>query len=191
MNSALGKIRDFLRSPASSLLVLLAIAGAYGIGYWRGNVAQAHVSTTAVTERTIAGTEEKQTQRGSVAHIYANEDVMETRLTMPPITLPDGSVRSQTRITRELAKEEKVSAVDTTKTEVKVVERIVEKRVPGANIVQAAAPPRFMIGPAVGRDFSADKYLFGGSAAVRLGPVWIRAAVDTRPAVIGSMEVPF
>lgn len=195
MTGFLAKLRAFFQSPASTFVVLLALFSVYGLGYWRGSRASAgQFPSTTVTDRSTESTKEKQTERQSVAHIYGNEDVVETRLTMPPITLPDGSVRTQTRVTRESAKKETVAAVDTSKSEVRVVERVVEKKVPvhtPCTEAGAATPPRFMVGPAVGRDFDAGKYLFGGSVAARLGPVWLRMAADTRPAVIGSMEVPF
>jgi hypothetical protein len=178
-------------------VVALTTLSSYGLGYLKG-ANRAHASSPqqpieSHTERSSDSARMEQRQEQSATNTDEDMTVVETKL--PPKTLPDGSIEQRTRIQRKTAKQESVDA--TAGVQAQTVEKIVEKRVevpcpealPNPFETHQAALPRWMAGPSVARDFSLDKTVFGGSLAVRAGPVWFRVFADSHPQAGLSAEV--
>lgn len=181
-------------------VVVLTTASSFGLGYWKGakRARAAQASAPALIESTTDRTSDsaRNEQRQEQASTKTDEDVMVVETKLPPTTLPDGSVEQRTRIRRQTAKQE--STDSTADVQAQVVEKIVEKRVevpcpalsnPFGPEAQREPLPRWMAGPSVARDFSLDKTIFGGSLAVRAGPVWFRVFADSHPQAGLSAEV--
>lgn len=178
-------------------VVALTTLSSYGLGYLKGVNRTANASTPPqLIESTIDRTTDssRNEQRHEQSASTSDEDVVVVETKAPPTTLPDGSIEQKTRIRRQMAKQETVDA--TKGVQAQVVEKIVEKRVevpcpalPNPFEPQRAPLPRWMAGPSVARDFSLDKTIFGGSLAVRAGPVWFRFFADSHPQAGLSVEV--
>ncbi len=179
--------------------IALTTATSYGLGYVKGANRVASTSGTpqvieSRTERSTDSDKDEQSSRSTSSKTDEDVEMVETKL--PPVTLPDGSVEQRIRIQRRTAAQASVQENSSTQAQVK--ERIVEKRVeiPCPTPVDpwhpppATAPlPRWMAGPSVARDFSIDKTVFGGSLAVRTGPVFWRVFADSHPQVGAAVEV--
>ncbi len=180
-------------------VVALTIATSFGLGYVKGanRVPNVVGNPQVVETRTeLTKDSDKAEQRSEQAATKTDEDVMVVETKLPPTTLPDGSIEQRTRIQRKTAKQESVEATSTSQVQIK--EKIVEKRVeipcptPAQPWIPTSQPqplPRWMAGPSVARDFSVDKTIYGGSLAVRTGPVWWRLFADSHPQVGGAVEV--
>lgn len=180
-------------------VVALTTVSSYGLGYLKGARASAgpvQPPQVVETRTETAKDSDKAEQKQSQAAINTDEDVTVVETKLPPTTLPDGSVEQRTRIQRKTAAQKSVQA--TSSTQVQVVEKVVEKRIeiPCPTPVDPWHPPaavqplpRWMAGPLVARDFSIDKTIFGGSLAVRTGPVFWRLIVDSHPQVGAAVEV--
>lgn len=182
---------------AVGALVLLTT---FGLGYAKGRTTRPSYPPTpyppiiqiSETDREASRQRAEDMTRNSA--VDTDEDIVETRTTAPPTTLPDGSTEQRTRIKRKTAKAETETA--SLATQEKVVEKIVEKRVevpcpppPEAGPPPAAQPPRFLAGISAARDLSLNKTVYGVSGAVRTGPVFWRLFVDSHPQAGLSLEV--
>lgn len=174
------------------------LVSSYGLGYVKGK--QNRPAEGTLIERKADTAEKSHEKTRSVKDITSEQDIVEERVKLPDVVLPDGSVKSRTHISRRLAKQETEQASVEKQKEAQVVEKIVEVKVPVPgpcpNVVVPpfggpAAQPRFTFGPSVGRNFKLDKTVFGAGGGVRLGPVWLRVAADTDPSVTAGAEVQF
>jgi hypothetical protein len=175
----------------------LTTLSSYGLGYLKGaNRASAAVPLVIESTTDRNTDSDKSEQLDQQASVKTDEDLVVVETKMPPVTLPDGSIEQRSRIHRQAVKQESTQASSSTQAQVK--ERIVEKRidVPCPAPVDPWHPPaadqplpRWMAGPSVARDFSTEKTIFGGSLAVRAGPVWFRVFADSHPQAGLAAEV--